>query len=214
MICSVAIKATLILNTSYCSMLYLRGSESRLSQCYKKLISSLRRRGLGHSTLTFHDKIIGRVSAAIARAKRHRHEYDQLTVVAHSFGAVIAVDVLVKMQPKSIRLVTLGGPLWVAMVKSKDFNKAVDKLVDEKLVDKWEDFTSKSDWLSTNSPVRMHSSLYHHHSVNLNASLKEKYDGKCHYRYFKHRGIMDFTLCRIGLMYGQRTSINISTLNK
>jgi hypothetical protein len=80
--------------------------------------------------------------------------YDKLTIVAHSFGVIIATDFLADYHyTKKIEYISLGGTLKVLSYRSKWIREEIKKCLNNKLVSKWDDYYSKQDWLGTKTPV-------------------------------------------------------------
>jgi len=85
-----------------------------------------------------------------------REEYSRLTLVGHSFGSVVAVDLLADLELPAnlpLRLVTLGSPLRIFGQKAPWLYEEVDKCARRPGLESWKDVTIDSDWFATGIPL-------------------------------------------------------------
>lgn len=85
-----------------------------------------------------------------------REQYSRLTVVAHSFGTVAAVDLLADLPLPAgmrFRLVTLGSPLEILAQKAPWLRDEVDGCAGRPELEAWHDLTIDSDWFATGIPL-------------------------------------------------------------
>jgi hypothetical protein len=113
--------------------------------------------------------------------------YRHVSLVAHSFGCVMALDYLDHEDSlrHPIRLVTLGGFLKFLSAENPAL---VDPLIDSCLanadVTRWQDFNSSNDWIATTTPIRRPSVKYSARSAVPTVSLPDRITGRSHSYYF------------------------------
>lgn len=79
--------------------------------------------------------------------------YSRITILAHSFGVLIATDFLGDYRPSNktqginLRYITWGG-FMATSTSSKWLSADVEKCLNSPYVDVWHEFYSKQDWLS------------------------------------------------------------------
>jgi hypothetical protein len=77
-------------------------------------------------------------------------EYRQVTVLAHSFGSLVAADVLAEFKPKagpSVGVITLGSPIAVLLGMAAWLPKELKRCSENATLRFWVDFSSRSDWM-------------------------------------------------------------------
>jgi hypothetical protein len=115
--------------------------------------------------------------------------YDEVVVVAHSFGSVIAVDVLADWPHRDdfarLRLITLGSPIAVLGYRSKWLDAERRQLLARPELQIWVDFHAPTDWLCTAVPG--HAARYGELSRELDfeAPLRQMLTGQTHLLYYR-----------------------------
>lgn len=118
-------------------------------------------------------------------------DYTRVTVMASSFGAVVAMDLLAEYTlPCPIRLLTLGGPLEMLSQKSSWMRKEIQACVDNPMLMQWLDFYSDEDFFCTRSPFEQSEPRLMHYKLQQNASLAEMFSGDTHRRYLGDREVL------------------------
>lgn len=146
-----------------------------------------------------------KVRARLARAINSvegREDYERITVVAHSFGSVVAAEVLADYRGPAadrIRFITLGGPLLVMGARSPRVAEAARKLLNGMRVGGsrfrgWLDFYSHQDWLCTVSVPGCGHAGYESLPLEAKVSTADKYSGKSHQLYFQDFDVMEAIL--------------------
>lgn len=120
--------------------------------------------------------------------------YAGITVVAHSFGSVIAVDVFGDHQGDeraALRLVTMGTPLRVLCHRSAWLRAELDKCLGNRALASWQDYYSDEDWLC--GPVPGHEGQGHVVSRRLvrEAPLGAKLSGATHKMYYGEQAVVE-----------------------
>ncbi|MGB3758269.1 MAG: hypothetical protein WBA07_18140 [Rivularia sp. (in: cyanobacteria)] len=117
------------------------------------------------------------------------HNYEKLTIVAHSFGVIIATDFLADYSStKKIEYITLGGTLNVLSYRSKWIKQEIDKCLSNKFVSKWDDYYSMQDWLGGKTPVSLgrNSNKIKLHEFPIQCSFIDRLSGTTHMAYLSN----------------------------
>lgn len=133
-------------------------------------------------------KIGGRVARALAEAVRGGEGYQRISVVAHSFGVVIATEVLADYRGTDrppLRFVSLGGPLLLVAARERRVAEARDRLIANAAVAHWVDFHSEQDWLCTRSPVPAGTAKFEDRPLTSTVAWDERLSGASHHLYFE-----------------------------
>jgi hypothetical protein len=132
------------------------------------------------------DRIRRRVRAVLNGVYVHG-SYDRVWVVAHSFGTVVAVDVLADYAARGdrrIRLVTLGSPLPLMILGERWMADEVVRCARNPALERWDDFHSRQDWFC--GPVPFGSGeRTASHRIDRPAGLLDRLSARTHYRYLR-----------------------------
>lgn len=138
------------------------------------------------------DVIRARVQRVLKRADAQG--YDRIVIVAHSFGTVIAADLIAEMLPQGdrrLQLITLGSPARVLAYRSRWVRQALERAIASPVVTAWHDYYSEQDWMCTAmldadrpSPVRQS------HQLEREAPLADRLAGVTHKAYFRDREVL------------------------
>ncbi|MFC6633332.1 alpha/beta hydrolase [Microbulbifer taiwanensis] len=142
-----------------------------------------------------------KVKARLARAiscVEDNQDYERITLVAHSFGTVVAAEALADYAGPAadkIRLITLGGPLLVMGARAPRIEEAARSLIggmqgDDRRLNSWLDFYSHQDWLCTVSVSGVTQPGYEAKPLESKVSMTDKYSGKSHQLYFQDYDVM------------------------
>lgn len=128
-------------------------------------------------------KLQARIAVALNDAKGKN--YTDIVVVAHSFGAVAAVEALAAFQSDvPIHLVTAGSPLAICCARSPDLERVVHDLLTNKDIMGWSDFYSNDDWMCCAPPVKGDFPHFKVTPIKFSTGFTEKLTGKAHMNYF------------------------------
>lgn len=119
--------------------------------------------------------------------------YEEITVLAHSFGVTIATDMLADYHHnKKIRYISMGGALKVLSYKSEWIEKEIKKCLSNDTIEAWIDFYSEQDWLCTKTPLPKgcQSQKIRYIKNRLKFSLLKQISGKSHTHYFTDEGVL------------------------
>lgn len=112
--------------------------------------------------------------------------YDGVTVVAHSFGCAVAVDVLADLSVPAdvdLHLVTMGSPLELLVQRSSWVRHEIRRCASQSSLTAWDDVYSNADWFCTRTPFD---------DLDVDDSDVDNGDGRPNLR--SHRVLMDATL--------------------
>jgi hypothetical protein len=119
--------------------------------------------------------------------------YAHVSIVAHSFGAVMALDYLANEHDltQSLRLVTLGSFLKFLSTENPSL---IDPLIDgclaNPIVYRSQEFYSKNDWLATTTPIRKADSKFTASEAVPHAAWWPRITGKTHSYYFADQTVV------------------------
>ena len=142
-------------------------------------------------------KVMSRVSKALVSSIQPSQNYERITIVAHSFGAVVSTEVLATYTDQiapNIRMITLGGPLLFINPRSQRVRTAMDKVLDNPKVTEWIDFYSDADWLCTRSPVKEDHTKFKSCRITSSVSIGDKLNGNSHSLYFDDSDVINAIL--------------------
>ena len=138
------------------------------------------------------DRIRRRVAETLERVLAE--PYAEIVVVGHSFGSVIAIDLLAgwphPLDRERLALVTLGSPEAVLACRSRWLDAEREKLFECRLA-VWLDFHSPTDWLCT--AVTRHRRHYPEGSRELHfeAPLLDRVTGRTHMAYYGDPAVLE-----------------------
>lgn len=131
-------------------------------------------------------KLCGRLGKALTEAIASQC-YDHITLLSHSFGSVIATEVLANYDIDGIprlRMITLGSPLLLVTARSPRVTDALNQALAKPGLAQWLDYYSKDDWLCTATPSGNAPACFTSHPISASVPIDEKLLGKSHDLYF------------------------------
>lgn len=142
---------------------------------------------------SFFNKVRSRVAAVLNLAARET-KYKSITIVAYSFGSVVAVEAMQAYKGNMpVRLITLGSPLMLLSAVSPRVKAAVNELAHKKQLLEWVDFYSEQDWLCTRSPLE-EGNKFSSSKLTASVAFDEKIKGTSHELYFSESDVMEKVL--------------------
>jgi hypothetical protein len=122
--------------------------------------------------------------------------YDEVVVVAHSFGTVIATDILADWPHaadlKRLSLVSLGSPIGVLRYRSAWLESERREALDPRRLVSWIDYFSSSDWLC--GAVTGHRESYGaemSRKLRFEAPWPQKLTGQTHLLYYRDPRVLE-----------------------
>ncbi|MCP4341920.1 MAG: hypothetical protein GY799_24310 [Desulfobulbaceae bacterium] len=94
----------------------------------------------------FFHNACGKIRKEILTIVNSAHGYDKITVLSHSFGVVLATEVLAELEPRSstsITKISMGGPLKLICAKSDRVAKAVNKICSRPFITEWLEISTR-----------------------------------------------------------------------
>ena len=123
-------------------------------------------------------------------------DYDEVMVVAHSFGTVIATDILADWPHAAdlqrLSLVTLGSPIGVLRYRSDWLEQERREALAKRRLSAWIDYFSPSDWLC--GAVTGHCDSYGagmSRKLNFEAPLRQRATGQTHMLYYRDPRVLE-----------------------
>jgi hypothetical protein len=128
--------------------------------------------------------------------------YDEVYVVGHSFGSVVAIDVLSGWgHPKDLEkmtLVTWGSPVAVLRHRSAWLRGQLENLRKSTGIRRWFDFHSRTDWMCTAIPPQDDGINPVSVDLNFEGSFTEKMTGGTHSLYYRNEQVLENLAVPVG----------------
>ncbi|KDB09181.1 hypothetical protein LIG30_1793 [Burkholderia sp. lig30] len=145
----------------------------------------------------FCDRVRRRVINAFREIGPQFANYQSITLLAHSFGSVVAVDaiawIMAEPDPASLlrafKFVTAGSPLEFVMSREPAYEKRIRQCVASTLVENWIDFYALTDSLCSKVPFEAERKRSHA-GINLGYTEIEASLGFAHDYYFEHDEVL------------------------
>ena len=115
--------------------------------------------------------------------------YDQITILAHSMGGLIATDFLADYRSQKgcpVLFITLGSPLEISCSMTRWVKLEIKKCLENPHIERWDDFHSSQDWLCSKVPVPngQYQGKLVSQRVSFKVSLLKQMSGDSHLEYF------------------------------
>ncbi|WP_444958280.1 hypothetical protein [Microbulbifer sp. ZKSA002] len=116
------------------------------------------------------------------------YDYDSVTIVGHSFGSVVTVDLFADLPPigKPIRILTMGSLIEVLGKQAPWLQNEVEQLSQRKDLIEWIDIKSHSDWFASGSAVPARHHCYER-IIGSYGTFPDKLAARVHSRYFDNQ---------------------------
>jgi hypothetical protein len=128
--------------------------------------------------------------------------YDEVLLVAHSFGSVLAIDLLADWPHRDdfarLRLVTLGSPIAVLGYRSKWVDAERRQLLERPELDIWLDFYAPTDWLCTAVPGHAERYPGMSRELDFEAPLRQMLTGQTHMLYYRCSEVLETLAAPLG----------------
>ncbi|WP_420349055.1 hypothetical protein [Pelagibius sp.] len=123
-------------------------------------------------------------------------DYDEVVVMAHSFGTVVATDIFAdwphRADFKRLTYVSLGSPIGVLRFRSAWLEAERETLLNADRLVRWLDFFSPSDWLC--GAVTGHRARYGEamsRRLSFEAPWPQKLSGRTHLEYYRDPRVLE-----------------------
>lgn len=130
-------------------------------------------------------------------ALKNTKQYERVTIVAHSFGSLIALDVLADFQVKDgpkLRVVTLGSPAAILRFVGRHVADELRRAAGNKQIAQWVDFSSPSDWMGAPLPLTSPGYPFDQKILDDMGGWMARFTGSTHRAYFHRREVMELLL--------------------
>lgn len=126
-------------------------------------------------------------------------DYDRVIVASHSFGTIVAMDVMSRMTPESVGsrqvgVITIASPAKVLAARSHWFRNRVASPPLPDTVSDWLDLYSDTDWLCSAVPLPEQTDGFQSRKVDLQVSLLYAFFGAPHVAYFRDETVAEAIL--------------------
>lgn len=142
-------------------------------------------------------EIIRRVREQL-EARLDPAEYHSLTVVGHSFGSVVTVDLFADLPPVGIpvRILTLGSLIEVLGKQAGWLQEEVVSLSRREDLVEWVDIKARTDWFASGSSVPA-SAKCSELEVNSYGTFPDKLAARTHSRYFDNQEVVNTLVTKL-----------------
>jgi len=137
-------------------------------------------------------KVRARTLAAIYKA-RNIGNYDKITIAAHCFGSIPAIEAMAHLEgeTKNIRLLSLGSLVWLMRGWSDNVQDTLKTIKDRYTPSQWLYYYSTKDWLCSSHTPQEFSEAITCCEIKNTTSLLEKMNFVSHQLYFTDWDVMD-----------------------
>lgn len=122
-------------------------------------------------------------------------DYDQITLLAHSFGVIFCTELLADSHtplPKPVRYVTLGGQLQFLALRAAWISDLIPKCLKNSAVEQWTDYYSDRDWACTRTHIADDlAGKFESCKIMRSATVWESLSNKMHTAYFYDRIVIE-----------------------
>lgn len=144
------------------------------------------------------DRIRLRIKGVLDDVLKHG-DYDRVTVLAHSHGVAIAIDLLADYYNPSntpIRLMSLGGLVELYSYKSSWITEESARCLDSPALVQWTDYYSFQDWLCTQTPCppAQHLEKFESQPIRFRVPIFKQIIGETHVAYFFDQRVLEDVL--------------------
>ena len=149
-------------------------------------------------------RIRSRVTAVIEEVSKSE-EYDEIFVTGHSFGTVIATDILADWPHEADRarvtFVTWGSPMAMLQFRSVWLRDQLAAIARPGAVARWCDFWSPTDWLCSRVPVEQGGAVeLSSRRLAFEAPFHQRLTGETHKLYYKEQAVLEFLAAPLPLV--------------
>lgn len=126
----------------------------------------------------------------------YKADYDEVTLLAHSFGTVFAIDLMADWPHQRdlarTSLVTMGAPIAVLACRSPWLASEVKRFAARTDIVAWDDYHAATDWLCTAIPAREDfEGAGASHRLLFETKILEKLSGRSHMSYYRDDHLLE-----------------------
>jgi pimeloyl-ACP methyl ester carboxylesterase len=115
---------------------------------------------------------------------------EEVLLVGHSFGSLLAVDAVAKGLPHKVTLMTLGGVLPFLLARQPGLQHTADSCATSASLTRWDDYYSREDWFGSSTPLSVQSGAYSAHSVAMGIPFILRFTLAAHHGYYNNVPIL------------------------
>ena len=142
-----------------------------------------------------------RIQATLSNVLEHRDDqgnpaYNEVFLVGHGFGTVIAVDMVADWPHRSdfdrLTMVSMGSPISVLSYRSRWLETELRRALDRPELLRWYDFHGPKDWLCT--AIMGHSQRFGarmSHGLRLDGDVFQRIRGHLNANYYRHQDVLE-----------------------
>ncbi|MBV9719261.1 MAG: hypothetical protein JOZ77_08070 [Candidatus Eremiobacteraeota bacterium] len=120
--------------------------------------------------------------------------YDEVLLVGHSFGVLVALDAIAEGLAQNVNFISLGGFLAFLAAENPWAGQRIRECLRSSNLAMWKDYYSTQDHFAAAAPVPSTEAKFKTHTVNLRASYWQSTLGKSHSMYFRNDEVQDAIL--------------------
>ncbi len=140
------------------------------------------------------DRLRKRIQATLENV--YEAGYDEVILLSHSFGTVLAIDLMADWPHRQdlarTTLVTMGSPVSVLAHRSPWLANEVKRLAGRSELATWDDYHAKTDWLCTAIFARdKFAGGGASHAMTFETRLMDKVTGQTHMLYFRNGRLLE-----------------------
>lgn len=122
-------------------------------------------------------------------------EYDRVTILAHSFGCVVAIDTVKELPALTeLRIVTLGSMIELLSSRETWLEEEARAVAARDDLVEWIDVQHSSDWFSSGSGIENFARNCRHEPVSSSETLIDMLAARVHARYFNNQRVAQLVL--------------------
>jgi pimeloyl-ACP methyl ester carboxylesterase len=121
---------------------------------------------------------------------------EEVLIVGHSFGGLVAVDAVAAGLAREVSLVTLGSLLQFLKVTRPELQAGVDNCVSSSSLIKWDDYGSYEDWFGRSALVTGGANTYIFHLVEFGIPFYKRFSLAAHRAYYRDSAVLCAMLLR------------------
>lgn len=109
---------------------------------------------------------------------------EEVLIVGHSFGALIAVDAVASGLPRKVSLMTLGSLIQFLKARRPDLQTTAERCGSSVSLTKWSDYGSNEDWFGSFSNATGSANAYAFHLVQFGIPFIKRFSLAAHRAYY------------------------------
>lgn len=121
--------------------------------------------------------------------------YDEVVVVACSFGVLLTIDAIANGLPRAVHFISLGGFLGFLAAEEPWVFRRINVCLKSSSLLSWNDYYSSEDMFASAPPLA-NSNRYRCHPISLRATFLQRYTGRSHAMYLQNDVVLEAVMSR------------------